>query len=98
MTISKFRKKPVVIEAIQFTEESKNRAFHWISGNHHPDWDENGAPTIVIETLEGNLAAPEMVYSLRQRLCVVLLEELPDADAGSPEWVQKIGRIVRAEE
>jgi hypothetical protein len=55
--MAKFRKKPVVIEAEQFTVESKNRVFNWVEGNryarHHPD----GSPYILIETLEGDLRA-----------------------------------------
>lgn len=53
----KFRKKPVVIEAEQFTEENKNRAFHFITCNKFPDWDSSDAPTIKIQTLEGDMTA-----------------------------------------
>jgi len=53
----KFRKRPVVIEAEQFTEESKNRIFNWVTCSRHADFleDENGRrPILVIETLEGD--------------------------------------------
>lgn len=53
----KFRKKPVVIEAEQFTEENKNRAFNFVRCNHFADWDENGKPTLRIQTLEGEITA-----------------------------------------
>ena len=53
----KYRKKPVVIEAMQFTEENKNRVFNWISCNRYPDWDLQNRPTIRIETLEGEIIA-----------------------------------------
>ena len=54
----KFRKKPVVIEAMEFTEESKNQVFHWVTCNHYADFDAvTDAPTMVIETLEGNHTA-----------------------------------------
>lgn len=52
-----FRKKPVVIEAEQFTEENKNRAFNFITCNHYPNWDADGRPTIRIQTLEGEITA-----------------------------------------
>jgi hypothetical protein len=29
--MAKYRKKPVVIEAIQLTEENKNQVFNWIT-------------------------------------------------------------------
>ena len=53
----KFRKKPVVIEAMQFTEESKNRVFNWVSCNHYADWNAKDQSTLRIETLEGNMTA-----------------------------------------
>ena len=53
----KYRKKPVVIEAMQFTEENKNRCFNFITCNHCADWDENDKPTIQIQTLEGVMTA-----------------------------------------
>ena len=39
-----FRKKPVVIEAQQFTEESKNQVWTGISCTRQPDWDADGSP------------------------------------------------------
>jgi len=52
LTMPLFRKKPVVIEAIQFTEESKDRAFNFITCNKYADF-EDGVPVIQIQTLEG---------------------------------------------
>lgn len=52
--MAKYRKKPVVIEAYQFTDENKNQVFNWITCNHYQRVDEHGAPTLVIETLEGD--------------------------------------------
>ena len=52
-----FRKKPVVIEAIQFTDEQKDRAFNFITCNRYPDRDKDGNPTIRIQTLEGEIIA-----------------------------------------
>ena len=53
----KFRKKPVVIEAQQFTEETKNQVFNWVTGNKYSSFDGEGKPTLIIETLEGNHTA-----------------------------------------
>lgn len=54
---SKFRKRPVVIEAMQFTDETKNQCFNFVTCNHAPDFDENGRPTLRIQTLEGVMTA-----------------------------------------
>ncbi len=53
----KYRKKPVVIEAMQLTEESRNRVFNWITCTCAPDWDDDNKPMIVIKTLEGEMEA-----------------------------------------
>jgi len=53
----KFRKKPVVIEAEQFTDENKDRVFNWMTGNRAPDFNEAGEPVLKIQTLEGVMAA-----------------------------------------
>jgi hypothetical protein len=52
----KFRKKPVVIEAMLFTNEDKDRVFSWITCTRFPDF-ENGIPTLKIQTLEGDMVA-----------------------------------------
>lgn len=54
----KFRKKPVVIEAEQFTLKNKDRAFNFIQrSNCAADWDGDGNPIIKIQTLEGVMIA-----------------------------------------
>ena len=55
MTI--FRKKPVDIEAEQFTEENADRAFNFIRCNCYPDRDESDAIIMRIQTLEGVMTA-----------------------------------------
>ena len=50
----KFRKKPVVIEAEQFTDENKNRCFNFVRCNRYPIFIE-GKPALKIETLEGDM-------------------------------------------
>lgn len=52
----KFRKKPVVIEAEQFTEDNKDRAFLFIQSNVLAEW-EDGEPVMRIQTLEGIMTA-----------------------------------------
>lgn len=52
----KFRKKPVVIEAMQFTEESKNQCFNFVRCNCAADF-EDGSPVLKIQTLEGVMTA-----------------------------------------
>jgi hypothetical protein len=53
----KYRKRPIVIEAIQFTEENCNRAFNFIRGNCSPSTDNEGNKEIKIQTLEGVMTA-----------------------------------------
>jgi hypothetical protein len=53
----KYRKLPVVIEAMQFTDDNKHQVFNWIAGNRYPYFDENKNPTLKIETLEGDMMA-----------------------------------------
>ena len=48
-----YRKKPVVIEAMKFTEETKNQCFHFVTCSHYADFDENGSPIMRIQTFEG---------------------------------------------
>ena len=55
--MKKYRKKPVVIEAMQFTKEDKDRVFNWITCNRYPAFDRSGYPTLVIQTLEGDMTA-----------------------------------------
>jgi hypothetical protein len=53
----KYRKKPVVIEAMQFTDESKDRVFNFITCNKYPDRDNDNNPVLKIQTLEGDMTA-----------------------------------------
>ena len=53
----KFRKKPVEVEAMQFTVESKDQVFNFVCGNKHAEFDANLNPVLVIETKEGDMKA-----------------------------------------
>ena len=55
--MSKFRKKPVVIEAECFTRENKDRCYNFVRCNCVADTDENGSPVLRIQTLEGDMTA-----------------------------------------
>jgi hypothetical protein len=53
----KFLKKPVIIEAEQFTDETKDRVFNWITCTCQPSRDSEGDPILIIQTLEGDMTA-----------------------------------------
>lgn len=55
--MKKYRKKPVVIEAMQFTEETKNQVFNFVTCNKFAHHDYNGNPILDIWTLEGRMTA-----------------------------------------
>lgn len=52
----KYRKKPVVIDAEQFTEESKDRVFNFVTCNKAAEILD-GKPILKIQTLEGVMTA-----------------------------------------
>ena len=59
--MAKYRKKPIVIEAMHFTDKTKDKVYHWANEqqfNIQPSY-ENGVPCLIIPTLEG-----EMICSL----------------------------------
>ena len=58
----KFRKKPVIIEAIQFTQENVEKLDKWLEDNAIKDFgwqgDTLGTTTkLIIHTLEGDMTA-----------------------------------------
>lgn len=56
----KYRKKPVEIEAMRFTEAEKDRVYSWARGiqmSVHPAWGQNNEPLLRIPTLEGEMTA-----------------------------------------
>lgn len=69
----KYRKKPVVIEAMQFTNESKDRVFRWageIQQNIQPAFTDNGdntrEPILIIPTLEGEMICSIDDYLIKE--------------------------------
>lgn len=64
----RFVKRPLEIDAVQFTNENKNQVYNWarsIQGNVYHGSDEKGQPILRIPTLEG-----EMICSLGDYLIV----------------------------
>ena len=54
----KYRKIPVVIEAMQFTQETKDKVYSWASSyqfNIVPSLDDNDKPCLIVPTLEGEM-------------------------------------------
>ncbi|MGG7215298.1 hypothetical protein ACQPUY_17090 [Clostridium nigeriense] len=54
----KYRKKPVEVEAFQFTDEGKDRVYNWSKESQYniqPSFDGNGKPCLLIPTLEGEM-------------------------------------------
>jgi len=49
----KFMRKPVIIEAMLFSEEEKDRVFNFITCTAEPREDHKGNPIILISTLDG---------------------------------------------
>lgn len=55
MTTKKYRKLPVVIEAMQFTDESKDRVFNWVRYNCYAVRGIDNNLVMFIQTLEGDM-------------------------------------------
>lgn len=53
----KYRKKPVVVDAMQFTDETKDQVFNFVGCNKVAHFDEVGDPLLTIQTLEGDMTA-----------------------------------------
>lgn len=55
--MAKYRKKPIIIEAEQFTEKTKDRVFNFVTCNKSADFDTVGKSILKIQTLEGVMTA-----------------------------------------
>jgi len=51
----KYQSKPKEIEAVQFTDENKDRVFNSLTGQYAPD-KEDGKPVIKVTTIHGDIA------------------------------------------
>lgn len=66
--IKTYKKKPVTIQAVQFTEENKDQVFNWASGlqmNIHPSF-EGDMPCLRIPTLEGEMTCSLGDYLIKE--------------------------------
>lgn len=68
--MAKYRKKPIKVEVMQFTDDNKDRVFHWaksIQGNVGYSFEDDNPnnPCLTIPTLDG-----EMICSLGDFLIV----------------------------
>ena len=55
---SRYRKKPIEIDAVQFTNKNKDQVYHWareMQGNVYHSVDDDGSPILLIPTLEGEM-------------------------------------------
>jgi len=57
--MKKYRKKPVVIEAIEFTTETKDQVYNFVTCNKSASFAGTSQPTLKIQTLEGIMTATE---------------------------------------
>lgn len=55
--MAKFRKRPVVIEAMHFTDDTKDQVFNFVTCSKSADFDSDGNPALKIWTLEGAMTA-----------------------------------------
>lgn len=65
----KYRKKPVVVEAMRFTDKDKGRVYHWASEqqmNIYPAFDKDGKPVLRIPTLDGEMTASIGDYVVKE--------------------------------
>ena len=56
----KYRKKPVVIDAWQFTHDTKDQCFNNCRSSCYADFGEDGEPILVVQTIDGNEATIEI--------------------------------------
>ncbi len=66
--IKKYRERSVVIEAMLFTNETKNKVYSWVKEqmNIEPSFDKDGNPILIIPTLEGDMECAFGDYLLKE--------------------------------
>lgn len=57
--MARYRKKPVEIEAVRFTEADKDRVLNWMEGSRWPDF-EDGEPVLRFQTIHGDTATARL--------------------------------------
>lgn len=63
--MTQYRKKPVVIEAMQFTDETKDQCNNFVRCNTYADF-EDGKPVLRIQTSEGIMTAKIGDYIIKE--------------------------------
>lgn len=61
----KYRKKPIVIDAVQLTSESFDRIVDWIGESNLGDGTSREETCVDIETLEGTMSAHESDWIIK---------------------------------
>lgn len=67
--MEKYIKKPIEIEAIQFTIKNKDQVFRWASSiqmNVYPSFDDNDNPILKVPTLEGEMICSIGDYLIKE--------------------------------
>lgn len=65
----KYRKKPIEVEAWQFTNENKDRVYRTVQEiqmNIEPSIDVNGNPILIVPTLEGEMICAIGDYLIKE--------------------------------
>lgn len=64
-----FRKKQVEVEALQFTDSTKDKVYRWaqsIQMNVYHSWDSVGKPILLIPTKEGQMVCSLNDYLIKE--------------------------------
>lgn len=107
--IGRYRKRPVVIEAVQFTGHNDAEVLDFVNLNGGEALDpESDRPTIIIRTLEGDMTAEARdwiirgvkgeFYSCKPHIFELTYEEADEERYRVPVsgvWLRKIGHVVQ---
>lgn len=55
MIFRKYQRKPTCVEAVQFTDETKDKVYNSLTGNVAADF-EDGKPILKVKTIHGDIA------------------------------------------
>lgn len=67
--MTKYRKKPIEVEAMLFTEDNKDIVFNWVKEfqfNIYPSFDTNGKPMLIVPTLDGDMVCSIGDYMIKE--------------------------------
>jgi hypothetical protein len=69
IVFEKYIKNSIEVEAIQFTDKNKDKAYAWVSEiqmNIQPSFDDNNKPCLIIPTLEGEMTCSLDDYLIKE--------------------------------